>query len=548
MSASPGRERQTRLALLAARTRSGADAVAAFTALRATADGNRLALEYVAAVSEPVPSALVLLAAQALHDADTPVPVRMAAAGVLLASVPDRPQTVGPVVRAVNDGLSRSKTLQRMIELQSRVEKCDTLDEMVRAAERAVMLRCPKCDGKFRRSTFIRHLWTVHRLGFDRGVAVDPRTKAEEVVAAAATSADPTDVDRVFALTAQHFPTSTPEQVLQSVAARQATVGHPVPDELTRSAADAHAGLCPNCLAPVADPFALVPPALALSPTRLAGDGYAVEVVESPAGRKVRVVSPKAETTETPAGERRFDPRAVGVFVAAPLLIGGMAFLFVPFALPPFLTALVVAVLAWLLYAAVAFTRQPLPVAQRLVVDAAWREIVPSMKRNKANARWLTRLCRASVDRGTPEDRGRVLNDLVSDAADRFDTGTPFAHLFAAARLLQVSDGASLGRERTSALTEVFEPFFRGELSAEFAEAAAEIANADDHVPGVEAARIGLRLTAAAFDAGFAPVDLLRVLRFLPHLRVLCGTPSAEVLKLRYVVWKWRESQPWSSV
>lgn len=547
-AAPPGAERQKAVAVLVARTRGGADAVKAFTLLQASADGKRLALEYAAGVPEPLPGALVLLAAQALHDRSNPVPVRMAVAGALLASVPDSPQAVGSVIRAVTAGLSRSKTLQRMIELQSRVERCDTLDDMVKQAERSVKLKCPKCQGKYRRAGFIRHLWKAHRLQYDRGLAVDPRPKVDEAVTAAATADDPAAVDRAFALTEELFPKSTPDQVLQAVAARQTTAGFPVPDELNRAAADAHAGLCPNCLAPVPDPFQPIPPPLAVTKTRLAGGGYTVEVIDSPAGRKLHTLTPKEEFVETPQGERRFDPRVVGVFAAAPLLLVTLVLLFLPFVTQPFLAALGCAVLAWLLYAAVAFTRKKLPVGQRLVVDSAWREIVPKLKRNKANARWLTRLCRTTADRGSIEDRARALNDLVSDAADAFDRGTPFVHLFAAARLLQVSDGADLGRERIAGLVGVFEPFFRGELPAEFAEAAADIAHTDDLVPGADAARLGLRLVTTAFDAGFHPLDVIRVLRFFPHLRVLCNTPTAEVLKLHFVAWRWRSTQPWASV
>lgn len=547
-AAPSGTERTPRLAALVARARTGADAVKAFSLLQSSHDGKRAALEFVAAMPEPLPSAVVLLAAQALHDQDTPLPVRMAAAGTLLASVPDNPATVGPVVRAVTAGLSKSKILQRLIELQSRVEKCDTLDAMVTETSKAVKLKCPKCDGEFRRAAFIRHLWEAHRLQFDRGVAVDPRPQVEEAVTTATLAADPADVDRAFTLTEQLFPQSTPQQVLQAVAARQIASGYPVPDELTRSAADDHTGLCPNCLAPVADPFDAVPPPLAVNSNRLAGNGYTVEVIDSPAGRMLRVVTPKDEFTEKPQGERRFDPRVVGVFASAPVLVGGLVLVFLPFVTQPFLAALGCALLAGLLYAAVAFTRQKLPGGQRLVVDAAWKLIVPEMKRNKANARWLTRLCRATADRGSPEDRGRVLSDLVSDAADGFDRGTAYVQLFAAARMLQVADGASMGRERVRAVLDVFEPFFKGELSAEYAEAAAEVAQSDDLIPGAEAARLSVRLIATAFEAGFQPLDLLQVLRYLPHLRILCGRPSADLLKLQFQVWKWRSSEPWASV
>lgn len=547
-AAPPGAERQKRLAALARRTRTGADAVKAFTQLQKSAGGKRLALEYAAVVPEPLPSALVLLAAQALHDRDNPVAVRMAVAGALLASVPDTAQAVGPIVRAVTAGLSRSRTHQRMIELQGRVETCATLDRMVREADRTVKLKCPRCQGKFRRAAFVRHLWEAHRLLFDRGVAVDPRPGVDAAVTAAASTDDPAAIDRAFALTAQNFPDSIPEQVLQAVAARQSAAGYPVPDELGRSAADDQCGLCPHCLAPVPDPIPVPPPPLAVTKTRLAGDGYVVEVLDSSAGRKLHVLTPKKEFTEAPPGERRFDPRALGVLAGVPVLLVAAVFLFLPFVTQPFLLALGSAMLGWLLYAAVRFSRKRLPRAERLVVDAAWRQVVPGLKLTKANARWLTRLCRSCADRGSPLDRARTLNDLVADAAEVFDKGGPFVQLFAAARLLQVTDGVELGRERVAGLVGVFEPFFRGELSAEYAEIAADIARTDDLVPGADAARLWVRLIATAFEAGFHPVDLLRVLRFLPNLKVLCGNPTAEALKLMFVVWRWRGTEPWANV
>jgi predicted RNA-binding Zn-ribbon protein involved in translation (DUF1610 family) len=534
---------------LVARTSKGYDGIAVFQQLAAVKpNGSRLALEYVARMPGAVPPGLLLFAAQALQDKANPVGLRLAVAGKLLGSLPDNPRAVGPVVRSVTAGLSRSKTLQRMIDLQSRVENCVTLDRMVAASERTVKLKCPKCRAKLTRPAFIRHLWERHRLVFDRGAALDPRSRVEAAVSAAATADDPTAVDAVFDASPHYYPESSLEQVLQAVASRQIAAGFPVPDTLTRAAADQNAGLCPACLNPVPDPVPPVPPPLSVGAGRLSGGGYAVAVTDAPAGRTVLVTTPKEEWKEVSAAAGRFDPRLFGVLVAAPLLVVGVGLVaFVPRD-KAVLAAIGVAVLGWLAYLAVRFTRKPLPAADDVAVDVAWDAVVPDLGKSKATARWLTRLCRASVNRGTPGGRVKRVYELVENAAVWADKGGPYHHLFAAVRCLQVSDEATFGKDRATGLLGVFEPFFGNELPAGYAEAVAEIVRADRLLPDADLRRFGVLLTSAAFQAGYTPSDLARVLRFLPHLRVLFGTPTADTLKASYAVWRGRHSEPWGAV
>jgi predicted RNA-binding Zn-ribbon protein involved in translation (DUF1610 family) len=536
---------------LIARTRSGTDSLKAFKLLAAVKpNGSRLALEYAARMPEPIPPAIVLFAAQALQDRSNPIPIRLVVAGKLLATLPDTPQAVGPVVRSVTAGLSRSKTLQRMIDLQSRVDKCNTLDRMVEANEKVVKLRCPKCPAKLTRTAFIRHLWHKHRLKFDRGLAVDPRAEVEQSVSTAATSDDPNAIDRAFELSPHYYPQSTLVQVLQAIASRQMMAGFPVPNTLTRSAADQSAGLCPTCLNPVPDPILPVPPSLAVGGGRLSGDGYAVEVTDTPTGRAITVITPKEERAETPAGSSRFDPRRFGVLMAVPVLTLGIIFVTL---MPsrwvhPFIVALGVTILGWLLYLAGRFTRKELPTPDDVAVDIAWQSIVPELGKSKASARWLTRLCRASVDRGSALDRVKEMYDLTENAAVWADKGGVYLPLFAAVRVLDVCDGAAMGKDKANKLLSVFEPFFLGELPAGYAEAAAEIICTDRVLSDGDAKRFAVLLTAAAFEATYTPLDLLRVLRFLPHLRILFGTPTADLLKMQYAVWRGRHSEPWAEV
>lgn len=545
-------DRRTQLALfdaLVARTAKGYDCLRAFQQLAAvTPNGSRLALEYVARMPEPIPPGILLFAAQALQDRTNPIPMRVAVAGKLLGSLPDNPQAVGPIVRSVTAGLSRSKTLQRMIDLQSRVAACVTLDRMVQASERGVKLKCPKCRAKLPRPEFIRHLWERHRLVFDRGAAVDPRPRVEQAVAAAAAGDDPTALDHAFDASPHYYPDSTPEQVLQAVASRQVAAGFPVPDVLTRTAADQAAGLCPACLNPVPDPIPPAAPPLAVGSGRLAGDGYAVEVKDTATGRTVTVTTPQATADDPPAVARRYDPRMFALLAAAPVFALAILLVALPTRLPPIPLAFGAAVVAWLVYLAARFTRQPLPAADVVAVDTAWDEIVPAVGGKRAAARWLTRLCRASCGRGNPVARAKRVYELVDSAAVWADKGGPYHHLFAAARILQVCDGAALGKDKAAGLLGVFEPFFLGELPAAYAEAAAEIVRTDQVLPDADLRRFGVLLTAAAFESGFTPSDLVKVLRFLPHLRVLFGTPAADGLKFGYAVWRGRHDEPWTAV
>lgn len=533
---------------LIARTRAGTESMRAFQMLAAVKpNGLRLALEYVARMPEPIPPAILLFAAQALQDRSNPIPMRVIVAGKLLGSLPDTPQAVGPVVRSVTAGLSRSRTLQRMIELQSRVDQCVTLDKMVEASERKVKLQCPKCRAKLSRAAFIRHLWEKHRLTFDRGAASDSRPQVEEAVTLAAAGDDPEAVDRVFDVSPHYYPKSTPEQVLQAVASRQMTAGFPVPDTLTRAAADQNAGLCPACLNPVPDPLPPVPPPLSVGAGRLSGDGYAVEVIDSPTGRTITVITPKEQRVEPPAS--RFDPRAFAVIIAGPVLVFGiLAVILVPSQFLPMLWAIALAFLGWVVYLVSRYTRKSLPNADGVAVDTAWQELLLTMGAKKAAARWMTRLCRASVDRGDSVDRAKRVYEMVENSAVWADKGGPYHHLFAAARILQVCDGVGLGKDKVNELLSVFEPFFLGELPAAYAEAAAEIIRNDHVLTDADARRFGVRLTAAAFEVTFTPLDLARVLRFLPNLRVLFGTPTVESLKMAYAVWRGRNTEPWATV
>src|SRR5688500_3570556 len=147
-------------------------AVFVFTMLTAARpNGPRLAAEVAARTPRPIPEAILALAVPLLELKTIPVSQRLSAAAKLMSAGPESPDVVGPIVRGVTAGLSRSRTLERLIDLQHRVPESAVLDQLVVEHEARVKLRCPKCRAKLTRPAFIKHLWRKHRLLFENGKA-----------------------------------------------------------------------------------------------------------------------------------------------------------------------------------------------------------------------------------------------------------------------------------------------------------------------------------------------------------------------------------------
>jgi len=535
---------------LIARTYPTPTTLAAFHLLRSTPTvGTKLALEFVARMPEPIPAALLLLAAQLIQVRAAPVQLRLAVAGKLLASLPDTPRSAGPVIRSVTAGLSKSRRLERMIQLQSRVETCAVLDEMVRNGEQRVKWKCPKCAAKLTRREFIRHLWAEHRLRFDRGTAYDPRGTVESAVNAAAAGTSSEAVESAFTATRFYFPEASYAQVLQGVAARQRLAGAALPPTLLKAAEDQKAGLCPSCLTPIPDPIPTLPPPLALGGGRLAGDGYAVQVTETSLGQTA--------TTETPAGPvplgpdaLRFGPRGFAVLVAAPLLaviVLTVSLLPSRFASPGWV-AVLASLGAWLLYWAVRSARTPLPVPDDLAVELGWRTLAPGVGRSRSVVRFLTRLCRASAGVGSTVDRVPKVWQWVEQAEMLAEKSADHAQFLAAVQALQAFDGVTFGKDKLGGLAVAFGRFVRGEAGPIYAEAMAEFALTSGQLTAGETARLAVSLTAESFDAGLLPGDMVCVVRLLPWVRRLLGRPTATLLQHRYALWRGRNSEPWATV
>lgn len=515
-----------------------------FHRLLAPPGGPRLALEFVARLPPPLPAGLVLQAAPLLRERSAAVSLRLAAAAKMVASLRDTAESIGPVVRALTTGLGRSRTLERMFQLQSRVEKSAALDQLVAEAEARSKLKCPKCPAKLTRPALVKHLWARHRLVFERGRAREPGPLVERAVADYAADRSPESIDRVFQLADQLYSGVEPAQVHQALLSRLGAT----PDDLEplgKAAAESGAGLCPVCYAAIRNPLATLPPPLVLADGRLTGDGYAVEALS----RAVRVTRPgfNPETVADPRA--RLSPREYGVRAAAPVAaLAAVAAAAVPPSLAkPLGPALLLSVVSVLVYAAARSLPRSAPRPDARAIDAAWADLVPLVGRSIPAARFLTRLCRTSLGRGTTEVRTAVLWELVEHAAVLAERGGAYLQLLAAARVLQSHDSAQLGRDWCSLLAGLFEPALRAELPADFAEAAAECLLGTDAFTDRDAARLRVMLAATAFEAGLSAADLVELGRFLPRFdRLLAGT--ADWYRLLFETFRLRHTRPWDSI
>jgi hypothetical protein len=505
----------------------------------------RLACEFVARAPDPVPSGLVIVAAGHLTDRTVPLGLRLAVAGKLLTALPDQAESVGPVLRSLTSGLGKARALDRLIQLQSRVETCRTLDAEVERMTASVRFRCPKCVRRFQRPELAKHLWAEHRTLTERGKAVESGVAIEAAVAAAP-QGEPDRIDRTFLLSQVLYPGVARAAVHQGLASRHWRG----PDEygpLCEAAEAAGNGVCPRCYGGVPPPVPAIRPPLTLADGRLAGDGYVVEVRDTPIGRSASVAKSGDPVRFDPDVGARLPPRLAAVWAG---LVAAVVVLPATFLVPRdrLLPAVVAAAglgAVAIVYLAARSIRPPIPDPSDRAVDLAWERIAPGAGRSAAAVQFLTRLCRTSLTAGTPASRANAVWELVEHAAVLADKAGLYWHLFAASRLLQAVDSATLGRDRVGALADVFEPVLRGEQPAGVGEAAAIVLNDSGVLNDGERQRLRVRLTAAAFAAGLTPADLVALRRAAPALAELAAAGPADHLRALYAVWLGKNTRPW---
>jgi uncharacterized C2H2 Zn-finger protein len=511
--------------------------------------GAHPALEFLAWLPDPMPMNLAVSVMPVLRVREVPMTLRIAVAGRLLAVVPDDPQTVSPIVQALSVGLSKMETLERLLELQRYVNRCETLDVMVEAAEAKTALRCPRCEERFTRSQLIAHLWKKHRLVFVDGQAVEPRALLEPVLMTAATGQDLPALDASFAMAAHYYPDENSVTTFQVLASRGTPEAAEV-EQLLSAAEAKREGLCPVCLHAVPDPIPELAPEAALGSGRIFAEGYAVEVSDTGAGRIATLTRPGEETESLTQFGPSYPPRLIGVFAALLVfLLGFVAVLFVPARIvSPVIVGSIVLLAMWLAYLFARYLRKPLPDATDRALALVWSNLTPGIGRSAEAIRFLTRLCRTSLRAGDPVERSPAVYEIVEHAAVLADRAPENWQLLASVRVLQALDGSTMGREVVAGLTKVFTPFVKGELSPVYGEAAAQLVSAIGEAKPGEFARLAVMILDEAFHAGLSATDLATITRFLPHFKQQLLGALPDYLRLLQIIHANPDGELWAKL
>jgi hypothetical protein len=539
-------EERGRLIIQLARGTRSEEQILAITdrLLSAGESGKRVSLEWVARIRGKIPASVVARVAPLLGDRSIPASIRIAAAARVLQALPDRIEVVKRTIRPLVAGLSPLRRLERLYQLQHQMERSRALDRLIERREPRIKMDCPRCGVRLPRIDMIKHLWHEHGLSLIRGKVRRPERNFEDLKSRHAESRDTTVLDRAGLIAGS-----------DGLRAWAATNDLPADDlaPLLASAEEHRAGLCPGCLAELPEPLAPLLPPLALADARLGGDGYLVEIKGTDWFGTILVSTPASMVAARGAGGPVLGPRGTATVAAAAILLLGLLVVFLVPSSIIFRFALGTIGLAAVVYGLLSLLLRPPAPAEDRVIDAAWtilaRRIIGSLTPTEDELRFLTRLCRASFGRGDRDARTGDLSRVIESSESQASRSDAALRLLAAARVLQVEDGAVHGRDRVAGLAAVAAAGLRGEQPIEFAEYAAEcVLGGDSNPDSGDRARLRMLLIAAAFEAGMKPRNLIDLWAVAPALRRLMAVEPLHRLGLLHGVWMMEKLRQWERI
>ena len=545
-AASPA-ERSQQLGALAKAVHTSSRVLHVFDELLAMPGGATLALGLVARMPPPVPPGIVLLAAPILADKSAPVSLRVAAAAKLLASLPDRKEAIGPILRSLTQKLNRTHALERLLALQNRVERCESLDALVAEAEAKVKYPCPKCKARLSRTALAKHLWKRHRTLYDGKHALGAGPFVEAAVDAAAATRAAEGLDRVYLWADGLYRGVSPMRVHQAILSRIGATPADL-EPLRKAAAEDGTSLCPACFATLKPAADELPPPAFLGAGRLAGDGFRAAVVARRGARFLAVHAGNELLFQGSDPGPRLTARSLAgrcllPFAILALLLGA----FYPTDLRPVVAVFLATTVGVLAYGIARSLRRTLPNPDDRAIDAAWREIVPKLGRSPTAVRFLMRLARASLGHGTPAERTEPVWDIADHAEELAEKGGAYLQLLGVMRVLQAHDAAVIGKDIVWELVRALTPFLRGELPPVYADAVATALRGADIAPDGDFARLRVLLAVEAFESGLTASELHELGELAPAFgRLLAGAP--EWLRQLYAVWRMRSTRPWDDL
>ncbi|MCI0463149.1 MAG: hypothetical protein L0Z62_39890, partial [Gemmataceae bacterium] len=518
------------------------------------AAGALLALECVARLPAPLPSAAVESVRPLLADRRLPRATRDSAAAALLRTTGKSGPAALLILRAFATSGNKAAALERLQRLEGRVGQAEAIDALRTELEDQVRMSCPRCKVELLRPEMVEHLWDHHRLVLDGRRVREPWRVIEDWVADYKLEKDPEVLARCQALASRLDPQGGPRRLGQ-ILLRQGIENAEALRQRAKEARQQGASVCPRCYALVPPPGHEPPGAVYVGQRGLSSGSYRVELRDGGLAPRLEVRAPSGwiHCGREP-GSRRTRTGAL-LLLAGPLLLaaGVLAFVELPLdlgGLPPWAPAAGVGGLG-LLLALLILLLWPRPGDPRQRgVNHAWTVLVPRLHRDGFSAEGLAfvaGLAGASRERGDVSARAASLPNAI-EAAQKAAQADPRLGVCAGllARL-EAEDRARAGEDPVPLLAERLVGCVQGDLPLGFATGLLGPREGPAWTE-LERRRLRVLLCARAFEAGLGADDVIESSRICEALGLVLGNVDAEALARVRLLWSLRDERPWDLV
>jgi hypothetical protein len=519
--------------------------LAAALASDAAAAAPRLALALLARLPPPLEPVLFQPAQSLLLDRRLPADGQLAVAALLLRSVPPDDPRVGDFLQALIGGLGRSRSIDRLLQLEQRAGRHPAVEAACTRLEQRLLMACPRCERQMRRPDMIRHLWEEHRLVLAGRRAREPRSVIEEWLTAYLARPEPELLDRCRTL-AERLDPERGTADLYRMFLQRGIADPEARAALLQDAKEDHAALCPSCYAKVPVPQEGPPSVITQRNGRLSCRGYTVDIRENGLRTFVEARTPKATVYKGREPGRELTPNGAVMLIAGPPVVSALLLsMLVPawMAFNLIAALLVVTVTAYFLTVAIWHAEMPPPERAR---NYAWTMLGPRLYAGgfvADDAGFLAGLADASAGDGHTRVRAGLLPALRARTERAVVKGQAPAGLLAPVIRLAVED-RSAGSDPIPAVADELARCFNGKLPLKVAERLLADWRADWWTKG-NLARLRVLLCDRAFEAGFEVRNLLDAGQNSPALGSVLGTENTHGLAALRLLWSQRAMRPW---
>ncbi len=507
-----------------------------------------LALYVLAHLPAPFDLALIPSFRGLLLDRRLPVEAQFAAMANVLRSSPTNGELVEELLQTLVSGLGKSKSIDRLRNLESMVGKHPNIDALCERLEDRLRMNCPRCPTQLRRPEMIVHLWSEHRLVLDGRRVRDPWSMIEEWIDAYCERREVELLERCRTLV-HRLDSDEATSRFHSL-----LLSHGVADEEARrssieEAVERHAARCPWCYELV--PVAREVPAARLNVYRgrLSARGYRVEISERGPLTSLEIVTPEKRIYRGRELGQLLTCRGAMFAFVAPLVAIALLWSFgvFGFGMAPFKPVLAILSLALAVHLFVRRRWRPaLPEGVR-ARNYAWTMLAPRLVADGYrldDSAFLAGLALHSCGDGYVPLRESLLLDVVKRTENALAMGlAPPGHL-AALRRLSVEDAAARGADPIPLVVDLLARCFEGRLSLHFADRLLAGWESSWWTPG-NLIRARALLCDRAFEAGFEVRNLLDAGQNAPDLGRLLGTDDVSNLCALRLLWSLRPTRPW---